>query len=78
MGARREGMRWGQREGGGNHPKGFRSVIDSTGNKQPSPGGGLLVWGMGVGETGGRRWSGNSKLSNLLHNSQELITWTLQ
>lgn len=76
MGGRREGMRWGQKEGGGKHPKGFRSVIDSTGNKQPSPGGGSRIWGLE--ETAGRGWSGNSKLSNLLHNSQRLITWTLQ
>lgn len=70
MGVRREGMRWGQREGGGNHPGGFRSVIDSTGDKQPSPGGGSRIWGLGLEEMRGRGWSDNSKLSNLLHSSQ--------
>lgn len=53
MGVRREGIKWGQRERGGNHPKGFRSVIDSTGNKRPSPGGGSRIWGLVMGEMGG-------------------------
>lgn len=56
MGARREGTRWGQRAGGGNHPEGFRSVIDSPGNKQPSPGRGEdhIYGGLGWEKWGGR------------------------
>jgi len=55
MGARRESMRWGQKEGERNHPKGFRSVIDSSGNKQASPGGGFMCMGAGGGRNGRER-----------------------
>lgn len=41
------GQRWGQRGGGGKgkHPKGFSSVTNSPGNKQPSQGWASFIWG---------------------------------
>lgn len=70
MGVRREGGRRGQREE--EEEGGKPSRIDSTGNKQPKPGGRIMD------RERGRGWRENSNLSNLLHSSQGFITWDLQ